>query len=48
MYYKRLGFSHWTGFKASMLIVMSYSMCTLSYEIYSEAVEITVKIELQL
>ena len=33
-----------------MLIVMSYSMCmcTLSREIYSEAVEITVEIELQI
>lgn len=27
-----------------MLIVMSYSMCTLSREIYSEAVGITIKI----
>lgn len=45
MYYKSLGFLRWTGFKASMLIVMSYSsMCTLSREIYSEGVEITIKI----
>ncbi len=46
MYYKSLGFSHWTGFKSSMLIVMSYSMCmcTLSREIYSKAVEITTNI----
>ena len=44
MYYKSLGLSHWTGFKSSMLIVMSYSMCILSREIYSDAVEITIKL----
>ena len=31
-----------------MVIVMSYNICTLSREIYSEAVEITIKIQLQL